>query len=99
MTDHNARARVFTTRPFQVGDVCRICASDKVAMPPELIGLLILLVKEFRSEHNTDSFFEVSLPDDPDTRLEREGKTIWIHETVLLLIRSVIPPKRRGSRP
>lgn len=92
-----ARAHVLPRGRLQVGDICTVLPSERV--PAELHSVALLLVEEFtNADTHADSYFEVALPDDPDTRLEFNAKRVWLHEDCLLFVRSVIPPKKPKRR-
>lgn len=98
MTQPSSTIWTPNTLQLNPGDICRIVATDKAPMPPELIGLVVRLAKCYQSERDKDYFWSVSLPDDPETTLERDGREVWIYEPVLELVRRAEPEKFKRKR-
>jgi hypothetical protein len=72
---------------LQTGDICMICNSDKARVPAALVGVQVMLTKQFiNAETYLDSFWEVALPHDPKTSLEFDGRTVQLHDDVLMLV-------------
>lgn len=73
--------------PLQTGDIVMVCASDKAKVPSELVGVKFMLVEQhINAETYQDSYWSVGQIQDPTSRLERNGKEVWLHDDCLMLV-------------